>query len=85
MAIDEIKEYLSNSSVLVPFVPQKPFILYLTMHERLKGYILGQYDETRCKDQASYYSSKKFTKYKSRYSSLETICCALLGQTQKLK
>ena len=62
-----MKEYLTNAPVLVPPVPEKPLILYLTVHERSMGCVLGQHDETRRKEQAIYYLSKKFTDYESKY------------------
>ena len=80
-----MKEYLTNLPVLVPPVQGKPLILYLTVHERSVGCILGQHDETRRKEQAIYYLSKKFTDYKSRYSPLEKICCALAWTAQRLR
>ena len=43
---DKVKEYLTNLPVLVPLVQGKPLILYLTMHEKSKGCVLGQHDET---------------------------------------
>ena len=58
IAFDKVKEYLTNAPVLVPSVPRKPLILYLTVHERSMGCILGQHDETGRKEQAIYYLSK---------------------------
>ena len=49
------------------------------------GCVLGQHDEIRHKEQAIYYLSKKFTDYKSKYSSLEKMCCALAWIAQRLK
>ena len=77
IAFDKVKEYLTNSPVLVPLVQGMPLILYLMVHEKSMGCVLGQHDETGRKEQAIYYLSKKFTDYKSRYSPLEKICCAL--------
>ena len=77
VAFDKVKEYLSNAPVLVPLVPERPLILYLTVHERSMGCVLGQHDETGRQEQAIYYLSKKFTDYESKYSSLEKMCCAL--------
>ena len=74
---DKVKEYLTNAPVLVPPVPRKPLILYLTMHEMSMGCVLGKHDETGHKEQAIYYLSKKFTGYESKYSSLKKMCCAL--------
>ena len=77
ITFDKVKEYLTNPPILVPPVQGKPLILYLTVHERSMGCVLGQYDETGRKEQAIYYLSKKFTDYESRYSLLEKMCCAL--------
>ena len=85
IAFDKVKEYLTNASVLVPPVPGRLMILYLTMHERSMGCVLGQYDEIGRKEQAIYYLSKKFKDYESKYSSLEKICCALAWTAQRLK
>ena len=63
IAFDKVKEYLTNAPVLVPSVPRRPLILYLTVHERSMGCVLGQHDETRCKVQAIYYLSKKFHRH----------------------
>ena len=65
-AFDKMKEYLTNPPMLVPPVQGKPLILYLTVHERLMGCVLGKHDETGRKEQAIYYLSKKFTDYESR-------------------
>ena len=85
IAFDKVKEYLTNAPVLVPPIPRRPLILYLIVHERLMGCVLGQHDETERKEQAIYYLSKKFTDYESKYSSLEKMCCALAWATQRLK
>ena len=82
---DKVKEYLTNAPVLVPPVPGRPLILYLTVHERLMRYVLGQHYETGHKEQAIYYLSKKFTDYESKYSSLEKMCCALAWTVQRLR
>ena len=74
-----------NAPVLVPPVLGRPLILYLTVHERSMGYVLGQHDETGRKKQAIYYLSKKFTDYESKYSSLEKMCCALAWAAQRLR
>ncbi|XP_019260961.1 PREDICTED: uncharacterized protein LOC109238919 [Nicotiana attenuata] len=66
-AFDKIKEYLSNPPVLVPPEPWKPFLLYLSVLDNAFGCILGQHDETRRKEQASYYLSKKFTPCEAKF------------------
>ena len=80
-----MKDYFKNALVLVPPVPRKPLILYLTVYERSMGCVLGQHDEIGRKEQAIYYLSKKFTDYESKYSSLENMCCALAWAAQKLR
>ena len=85
VAFDKVKEYLTNTPVLVPPVPGKPLILYLIVHERSMGCILGQHDESKRKEQAIYYLSKKFTGYESKYSSLEKMCRALAWAAQRLR
>ena len=84
-AFDKVKKYLTNPPVLVPPVQGKPLILYLIVHEKSMGCVLGQHDETRRKEQAIYYLSKKFMNYESRYSLLEKMCCALAWAAQGLK
>ncbi|RDX65114.1 Retrovirus-related Pol polyprotein from transposon 17.6, partial [Mucuna pruriens] len=44
--------------VLVPVVPRKPLILYLTMLEKSMGCVLGQQDASGKKEQAIYYLSQ---------------------------
>ena len=46
IAFDKVKEYLPNAPMFVPPVLGRPLILYLTVHERSMGYVLGQHDET---------------------------------------
>ena len=85
VAFDKVKEYLTNSPVLVPPVQGRPLILYLTVHEKSMGCVLGQHDETGRKEQVIYYLSKKFTDYESRHSPLEKMCCTLAWAAQKLR
>ena len=80
-----IKDYLSTLPILVPSILRKPLILYLTIHEKSMGCVLGQHDETGKKEQAIYYLSKKFTKYESKYPSMEKMCCALAWTAQRLR
>ena len=41
VAFNKVKEYLTNAPVLVPPVQGRLLILYLTVHERLMGCVLG--------------------------------------------
>ena len=85
VAFDKVKEYLTNAPVLVPPVLGRPLILYLIVHEKSMGCVLGQHDETGRKEQAINYLRKKFTDYESKYSSLEKMCCALAWAAQRLR
>src|ERR1051325_3688215 len=85
MAFDRIKGYLQEPPILVPPVEGKPLIMYLTVLENSMGCVLGQHDETRKKEQAIYYLSKKFTECESRYSLLEKTCCALAWAAKRLR
>ncbi|KAA3455454.1 gag/pol polyprotein [Gossypium australe] len=82
---DKVKQYLSNAPMLTPPNPDKPLILYLTVLNNSMGCVLGQHDESRKKKKAIYYLSKKFTECKTRYSSIEKLCCALVWTTQRLR
>ena len=53
VAFDKVKEYLTNPSVLVPPVQGRPLILYLTVHEKSMGCVLGQHDETGARNKLS--------------------------------
>ncbi|RDY00494.1 hypothetical protein CR513_16324, partial [Mucuna pruriens] len=64
------RQYLESPPVLVPVVPDKPLIIYLTVLKESMGGILGQRDDSR-KEQAIYYLSKKFIDCEQRYSTLE--------------
>ena len=66
ITFDKIKDYLSTPPILVSSIPGKPLILYLTVHKKSMGYVLGQHYETGKKEHAIYYLSKKFTKSESK-------------------
>ncbi|XP_070031165.1 uncharacterized protein [Nicotiana tomentosiformis] len=84
-AFDKIKEYLSKPPVLVPLEPGRPLLLYFSVLDGSFGYVMGQHDETRIKEQAIYYLSKKFTPYKVWYSLLECTCCVMIWIAQTLR
>ena len=77
IAFDKVKDYLSTPLILVPPIPRKPLILYLTINEKSMGCVLDQHDETGKKEHVIYYLSKKFTDYESKYPSVKKMCCAL--------
>ena len=47
-ASEMIKNYLMKPPILVPLVPEKPLLLYLTTTDTIMGALLAQYlEETR--------------------------------------
>ena len=49
------------------------------------NYVLGKHDETRKNEQTIYYLSKKFTKFESKYSSLEKSCSSFVWTIKRLR
>ena len=71
--------------VLMPPVPGRPLILYMTVLDELMGCMLGQHDKFRNREWAIYYLSKKFTAREMNYSLLERTCCALVWAAHRLR
>ncbi|RDX73681.1 hypothetical protein CR513_46670, partial [Mucuna pruriens] len=84
-AFKKVKQYLETPPILVPTIPGKPLILYLTVLEESMGCVLGQQDASRKKEQAIYYLSKKFIDYEQRYPTLERTCYALVWTVKRLR
>ncbi|PKI75390.1 hypothetical protein CRG98_004219 [Punica granatum] len=81
-AFDTIKAYLIQPPILVPPVPNRPLILYLTVRRQSLGCMLGQEDEPTSTKRAIYYLSKKFTEGESNYPEIEQMCCALVKELE---
>ena len=81
----KIKNYLMKPPILVPLVPEKPLLLYLTTTNTTMGALLAQYLKETRKENAIYYISKKMLPYEEKYSPLEKTCVALVWVTHKLK
>ncbi|WJX13071.1 hypothetical protein P8452_03506 [Trifolium repens] len=84
-AFEKSKQYLQEPPILIPPVPGKPLIMYLTVLDESMGCVLGQHDETGRKEHAIYYLSKKFTDCETRYTLLERTCCALAWAARRLR
>jgi len=74
-----------NLPVLMPPVPGRPLILYMTVLDEAMECMLGQHDESRKRERAVYYLSKKFSSYEINYSLLESTCCALVWAAHRLR
>ena len=84
-AFEKIKNYLMKPPILVPLIPEKPLLLYLTTTKTTIGALLAQYLEETRKENAIYYISKKMLPYEEKYSPLEKTCIALVWATHKLR
>ena len=58
-AFKKIKNYLIKPPILVPPVPEKLLLLYLTTMDTAMGALLAQYLKDSRKENAIYYISKK--------------------------
>nr|AAV43984.1 putative polyprotein [Oryza sativa Japonica Group]AAV44059.1 hypothetical protein [Oryza sativa Japonica Group] len=82
-ALDNIKEYLSSSPVLIP--PQKgiPFRLYLSAGEKSIGSVLIQ--ELEGKERVVFYLSRRLLDAETRYSPVEKLCLCLYFSCTRLR
>ena len=71
--------------VLMPPVPRRPLILYVTILDESMGCMLGQHDESGKRERVVYYLSKKFMTCEMNYSLLERTCCALVWASHRLR
>ena len=77
-AFEKIKNYLMKPPILVPSVPEKPLLLYLTTTDTSMGALLAQYLKETRKENAIYYINKMMSSYKEKYSPLKKTCLALV-------
>lgn len=74
---------MAKPSVLMPPVPGKPLILYISATTSSLGALLAQSDETG-KERAIYYISRTFVAYEINYTSIEKACLVVVFASQKL-
>ena len=84
-AFEKIKSYLMKPPILVPPVPEKPLLLYLTTTDTAMWALLAQHLEVTRKENGIYYISKKMLPYEEKYLPLEKTCVALVWATRKLR
>ena len=82
---EKIKNYLMKPPILVPSLPKKPLLLYLTTTDTTMGASLAQYLQENRKENAIYYISKKMLPYEEKYSPLEKTCVVFVWATHKLR
>ena len=83
LALDEIKNYLTNPLVLLPPQQGKPFRLYLSTHGIDIGLALIQ--EFERKERVTYYLSRRLVDAETRYSTIEELCLCLYFSCIKLR
>ena len=83
-AFEKIKECLLSPPVLVPHIPGRPLLLYLSVSDMALGCMLAQLDDSR-KERAIYYLSKRMLEYECRYIMIERLCLALVWATKRLR
>ena len=64
---------------------KRPLILYMTVLDESMGCMLGQHDDSRKRERAVYYLSKKFTACEMNYSLLEKTCYVLVWVAHRLR
>jgi len=83
LALDEIKNYLTNHPVLIPPQQGKPFRLYLSTDGLVIGSALIQ--EFEGKERVIYYLSRRLIDAETRYSVIEKLCLCLYFSCIKLR
>jgi len=76
LALDEIKNYLTNPLVLIPPQQGKPFILYLSIDGLVIGSALIQ--EFEGKERVNYYLSRRLIDVETKYSAIENCVYAYI-------
>ena len=75
-----IREYLLSPPVLVPLMPGRPLLLYLSISYIALRCMLAQLDDSD-KERAIYYLSKSMLEYEMRYIMIERLYLALVWAT----
>ena len=81
--MENIKQYLKSSPVLVPPQDKKPFKLYLLADEHAIGLALIQ--EFEGKEHVVYFVSRRLLDAKTRYPPVERLCLCLYFSCTKLR
>ena len=76
-AFEKIKECHLFPPVLLPPIPRRPLLLYLSISDMALGCMLAQLDDSG-KERAIYYLSKRMLEYECKYIMIECLCLALV-------
>ena len=77
-------EYLLSPPILVPPIPGRLLLLYLSVSDIVLGCMLAQLDDSG-KERAIYYLSKRMLDYETRYVMIERFCLALVWALRRLR
>lgn len=80
---DLLENYLMNPPVLVPPMPHKPLLLYISLTEKSIGSLLAQENDQR-KEQTIYYISRTLVNYELTYTFIERVCLSIVFASQYL-
>ena len=83
-AFEKIKECLLSPPVLVPPIPWRPLLLYLSISDMALGCMLAQLDDSG-KERAIYYLSKRMLEYECGFIMIERLFLALVWATRSLR
>ena len=81
---ERIREYLLSPPILVPPMPRRPLLLYLSVSDIVLRCMLTQPDDYG-KERAIYYLSKRMLEYEMRYIMIERFFLALVWATRRLR
>ena len=83
-AFERIREYFLSSPMLVPPMPRRLLLLYLSISDIALGCMLAQLDDSD-RERVIYYLSKRMLDYEMRNIMIEHFCLALVWATQRLR
>lgn len=83
-AFQQVKEYLLTPLVIMPPIPDKEMILYVSTTQATLGALLAQLDDNN-KERVVYYISQTLVGYELEYSPIETMSLSIIFSTQNLR
>lgn len=83
-AFQQVKEYPLTPSVLMPPIPNKKMIHYVSTTQAALGALLAQLDDNK-KERVVYYIIQTLVGYELNYYPIEWACLSILFVTQKLR
>ncbi|RVW15703.1 Retrovirus-related Pol polyprotein from transposon 17.6 [Vitis vinifera] len=79
-----ISRFIARLTDILPPMPGRPLLLYLSVSDMALGCMLAQLDDSG-KERAIYYLSKRMLEYEMRYVMIERMCLTLVWATRRLR